>query len=148
MMATITGKWKFDEVVDVSVAAGLREMVTFRNNGTNYIEIAVVFNTGWYSIMIQDSEGKYTTIGFSEFEGSTNVRLDPRYRIFDFSANSNITTYISDTLATLISTNGVAYNPTIAELLAVVAENQQKVFDAGRAAGGGGDYPRAEDNVF
>lgn len=139
-MATIQGKWKWNDIVNCNWITDHPGdyAISFESNGTRFSGI----NTDWmagYHALYYFNENTYVTVGESKNEGDSFYTVEEAYRIMDFGETEQD---IDHALYQFITDNAEPYVAPItpAEKLVMIAENQQKVYDAG--------YVRGEDDGY
>lgn len=138
-MAWIKGKWRWNEVIDDNVYY-FNQAITFQSNGTKFARLYVHWSTGITTIQyIKDSYNDY--VYFRACYDGENETILEDYRVMDFGDTEQ---EISEELYAFIDDNATEYSP-IAEKLEKIADNVQKVFDAGKQQGHGEGYDSGYD---
>lgn len=132
-MATIKGKWRWNDVVTCNwEVPHTWDSVSFTSNGTQFTSLHRDWSAGYHYIEYGWVNGEFVLVGISANEWDNFFTVDEVYRIMDFGEFEQ---EISDDLYNFIVANSEPYRPTIAEKLAVIAENEPKVYDAGYNSG-------------
>ncbi len=154
-MAYIKGKWKWDDhIVDnihLNVGEQVKAPLNFTSNGTTYIGLAIFtqaantkplgigyletgadFSVNWTQTVEYRSLSvhTYTDPSTNQHSYETIATIHPEYAEMDFGDAEQ---YIDGQVAEFFFAN--AHQITAAEKLAKIAENQQKIYDAGYKAG-------------
>ena len=137
-MATIKGKWKWNDVVYCNGGEPHEEysVVGFKSNDIEFAEIDRVWNTGYHHLFYVTDDKQYIEVGTNINEGDDSYTVDEAYRVMDFGETEQ---EISEELYEFIFANATEYSP-IAEKLVEVANNVPKVFEAGKQQGHGEGY--------
>ena len=134
---TVKGKWRWNEIIHSTDSADLMSgcRVSFTSNNKSYDRLSV--NT---SFILDNGEhiGTVWALFYGHDEvctgeiGSTSIPISPEYREMDFGSSEQ---EISYELYLYLIENAIYQLPAISDKLREIAENEQKVYDAGRAAG-------------
>lgn len=136
-MATIKGKWKWNDTWIYSKLFSVDVEMHFISNEEEFVSLRVESDVFWgdepvmcYRLSYNKQNGDY--INVAEFLETGEVTLDPQYNLLEIQEQE-----IDDELYAFILANATEYVPTLtmAEKLTKIAENQQKVYDAGYKAG-------------
>ena len=135
MSNIIKGRWRWNDVVYCKWQATHKEYdIAFKCNAEAFRTIFLDWSVGYHSLTYIDVNSNYVLAGRSQNEGDDFYSVDEAYRIMDFGETDQL---IDDELYNFISENAEPYLAplTIAEKLAVIAENEPKVYDAGYNSG-------------
>lgn len=141
-MATIKGKWRWNEVIDLSVTLGITSgniPSGFISNGKTYYNLYVLNDVHWTpDPRVCDCliYGNNMDVASHFKDDGSFVWAEQEYRLMDFGETEQ---EISDGLYAFILANATEYSP-IAEKLVEVANNVEKVFEAGKQQGHGEGY--------
>ena len=134
-MATIKGKWQWNATIDDNMTDPYHESITFESNNEKFVSISKMWTTGINMIIYYDSSDRY--VQFRDCSEPEVETINEKYRVMDFG---EIEQGISEGLYEFIVANAEPYFPTIAEKLAVIAENEQRVYDKGYQVGNDAGY--------
>lgn len=127
-MATIKGKWLFNEVLnppEESFFAGQGDVTFFVSNGTEYTCIYGYPEPNNYLIVYgHGADFPYGSNGEHAWQNEA-------YRTIDFGETEQA---VDDTFYEWLTANATKVLETIADKLAAIAENEQRVYDAGKKA--------------
>ena len=146
-MAKIKGKWRWNEVIDLSVTLDMTSGNVpsgFISNGKTYYNLHVLNDVHWTpdprvcDCLIYG--GSMDVASHFKDDGSF-VWASQEYRVMDFGETEQ---EISEELYAFIFANATEYSP-IAEKLVEVANNVQKVFAAGKQQGHDEGYDSGYD---
>lgn len=146
-MAYIKGTWRWNDVIYCEYQAHSWNMVSFTSNETQFTGILGDWSVGFHYLYYCTGEqykGERTLIGVSANELDDFFTIEEKYRIMDFGETEQ---EINDYLYDFIVSNAQPYL-TIAEKLQLIAENEQKVYDAGKAVGKQAEYDAFWDNYI
>jgi hypothetical protein len=130
-MATIKGKWKWKASIDDNIVGDFYESVNFKSNGEEFSKLNLAWSTGVNTISYVDSSNRY--VWFRNCGEPGTAVTDEKYRTMDFGETEQ---EIGDGLYAFIIANAIEIaSLTIAEKLVAIAENQQRVYDAGKLKG-------------
>lgn len=131
MSNIIKGRWRWKDDVNNDDVVQLTTGASFVSNSTRFVAIQIDWSVGVTTITYIQENGNDINYRY-EKDGIAKINND--YRIMDFG---EIDQLITDELSNFISANAEPYRAplTIAEKLAVIAENEQKVYDAGYNSG-------------
>ncbi len=146
-MATIKGKWKWNFPQSVSMEKVLdvqNALVSFVSGGVEFNSISIRWSVGINEIYY-DSICIRRSVWNDDLQQGVPTPIEEKYLIMDFGTDEQ---EIDDMAYEFIVANA-QYQPTIAEKLAIIAENVQKVYDAGYGngyeEGRGGQYELIEE---
>lgn len=129
-MATIKGKWRWNELIDDNMYGDYQESVTFESNNEKFSSIRKMWTTGFNTIEYCDSSNK--CVWFRACFEPKVEEINEKYRVMDFGETEQ---EIDDELYAFIVANATKITSlTIAEKLQLIAENEQKIYDAGEKA--------------
>jgi hypothetical protein len=135
MNNSIYGRWRWNDVVYCKGQAPHKDYdIAFKCNAEAFRAIFLDWSVGYHSLTYIDVNSNYVLAGKSQNEGDDFYSVDEAYRIMDFGETDQV---IDDELYNFISANAEPYQGplTIAEKLAVIAENEQRVYDKGYQVG-------------
>ena len=123
-MAMIKGKWQWKETISNDVDSLIVENITFTSNGEEWrrIQISTLFER--VLIMYFPPEGNYK---IATTDAGTDLAVLPEYRLIDFGM---VEQEVSNAFYEYFIANARAI--TIAEKLTQIAENEPKVYEAGK----------------
>lgn len=125
-MAWISGVWKWN---DVAHYEGMKTFsVNFKCNGNEYTGITFDWYIG-YSYLYYLPWG--TQAGESLAENDQNVYMRDECRLIDFGADEQ---YVDEEFYEYLTANARPYGDLVADMVEIIAENEQKVYDAGKQA--------------
>lgn len=131
-MAWISGVWKWNEVIHYEERIGFS--VNFKCNGNEYTGITFDWYIG-YSYLYYVPWG--TQAGESHAENDQRMYMRDECRLIDFGADEQ---YVEDAFYEYLTANARPYGDLVADMVEIIAENEQKVFDAGVDAGKQAEY--------
>lgn len=130
-MATIKGKWKWNEVIDFYA-----HPIILSNYDCNFESNSEQYDSFYFSpchieYRIYTGESSSTGITACESNNLTDYTctMKEEYRLIDFGQNEQ---EIDDNLYNFIIANAEVVPLTMAEKLALIAENEKKVYEAGK----------------
>lgn len=135
MSNIIKGRWRWNDVVYCKWQATHEKYdIAFKCNAEAFCTIFLDWSVGYHYLTYIDVNSNYVLAGKSQNEGDDFYSVDEAYRIMDFGETDQL---IDDELYNFISENAEPYLAplTIAEKLAVIAENEPKVYNAGYNSG-------------
>ena len=130
--AYINGVWKWNETI--ALTTELTEFVSFTSNGTEWDIITTIGGVLVYYRGIEASVSTYVNgIGWV---------VDEEYRTLNFGTSPK---EVSEDFYNFLMANAT-YQPTVAEKLVLIAENEPKVYEAGYAKGNTEGYQNGYDD--
>ena len=146
-MATIKGKWKWNQIIK-GPDIWLDSLIDFHSNNEDFVRLRIesYFVPPHRDVYYDD---KQVTTHYmndpndenNDFDYEVICEFDEKYRVMDFGETEQ---EISEELYEFILANASEVNP-IAEKLVEVANNVPKVFEAGKAQGRGEGYDSGYD---
>lgn len=141
-MATIKGKWRWNDVVNCDYQAHNEYHLNFESNKIKFDALKLEWYVGKHELYYRSLNDKYYILaGISANSGDDFYSVKEEYRVMDFGETEQ---EINDELYEFILANATEYSP-IAEKLVEVANNVQKVFEAGKQQGHGEGYDSGYD---
>lgn len=141
-MATIKGKWRWNEVVNCDYQAHSEYHLNFKSNKIKFDTLKLEWYVGKHELYYWSLNDKvYILAGISANMNEDFYSVKEEYRIMDFGETEQ---EISEELYAFILANATEYSP-IAEKLVEVANNVPKVFEAGKQQGHGEGYDSGYD---
>lgn len=128
-MASIKGKWVWNDVVKCNwlIAHPGSYDISFVSNGKRFSGIATNWVIGYHTLYYFN-ENTSVTVGESKAENENFYTVDKAYRFMNFGEEQPV----DDVLYEFIIQN--AHEITMSEKYVYIAENEQKVFEAGKQA--------------
>lgn len=127
-MAYIKGLWKWNYLIACDFMWHGEHLVNFTSNGEQFKGLYSEWITGYHYIYYIRLNNEHVLAGCNE-EAYDVFPIYEAYRVMDFGFTKQS---IDDTAYKFITDN--AANITITNKLTLIAENEQKVFDAGKKA--------------
>ena len=145
-MATIKGKLKWNEFISFPSNGDSEENITFISNGMAYIGLVVYDNghPGYYCVSYKSPYGVETAITEQADQGVALLQVYDEYRIMDFGEKGMD---IDDELFECFVVPNAVQIYTVRDKLTQIAENEQKVYDAGIEKGKQAEYDAFWDSV-